>query len=129
MTYQIRSFSLSDDLALCAEAEQAAYFEVHSPANLEENTIRTALDRIAKRVQAGTYWGFTAIEEGVPVGLVLIDGEGPAAFIDNLYVVPGSRRRGIGKRLVLQALERLQQEQVGSIELMVTAENEEAFHL
>lgn len=129
VTLKIRHFSLVDDLTLCTEAEQAASLEVKTQTSPKGTKVRAALDRIAKRMAAGTYWGLTATEERVPVGIILIDAEGPAAFVDNLYVVPGRRRQGIGRRLVLQALERLKQEKVGDIELVVTASNEGALQL
>ena len=129
MTLKIRLFSVTDDLALCAEAEQAAYLEAPSPVRPEEARVRAALDRIANRLAAGTYWGLTATEGGVPVGLILVDAEEPAAFLDNLYVIPGRRRQGIGKQLVLQALERLRQEKAECIELVVRAGNEGAVQL
>ncbi len=45
-------------------------------------------------------------------------------YISNIYVVPKHRRRGIGRRLVADAMERLKKEGAQSVEMEVYATNE-----
>ena len=69
------------------------------------------------------------MENGIPVGVVLIDVDGDTAFIDNLYVLPDGRGKGYGRRLLQEAIAHLRQLKVRKVDLMVTADNEIAVHL
>ena len=123
----IRSVSFPDDEALCAEAERAAFLD--SSANVSDEQVQASLDRVKKQIARGSYWGYTAVENDVPVGLVLVDVEEGATFVDNLYVVPSHRRKGVGEKLMRYVLRELQAHCVDEVELMLTANNEVAVGL
>lgn len=127
MTVEIRPVSLVDDEALCAEAERAAFLD--STSNVSDAQVQASLDRIKKQIARGSYWGYTVVENEIPVGLVLVDIEDGATFVDNLYVTPNHRRKGVGEMLMRHVLKELQVHRVEEVELMVTANNEAAVGL
>jgi len=129
MAFQIRPFSFSDDLSLCTESEKAALLDADLQEDPLNKTIRNSLKRIEEQLRAGTYWGFTAVEDGTPVSLIFVDIDGDTAFVDNLYVVPDKRGKGLGEKLLRHTLDELQRHKVKTVELMVTNDNVAAVHL
>lgn len=127
MNVKIRQVILPDDECLCAKAEQSAFLD--STAQVSDEQVQASLDRLRKQLARGSYWGYVAVENAMPIGLVLVDVEEGATFVDNLYVVPSHRRMGVGEKLMRHVLKELQAYDVEEVELMVTANNEAAVGL
>lgn len=124
---EIRRVVLPDDEYLCAEAERAAFLD--STDQVSDEQVRASLGRLKKHLARGSYWGYVAVENDMPIGVVLVDVEEGATFVDNLYVVPNHRRMGVGEKLMRHVLTKLQAHDVEEVELMVTARNEAAVGL
>ncbi len=126
----IRPFSFDGDLELCREAEQEAYCDANSTQTVSEAILTDLVARIRRKLKQGIYWGFTAIDNNHPVGVVFVDRIEPQKlYIDNLYVRPAYRQQGIG-RCLLQRVDALADElRCPSIELTVTAQNHSAVQL
>ena len=129
MNMQIRPFSPSADRDLFVEAERAALLDTGFQDDALVEQLRASLERIETQLEAGAYLGLTAIEDGMAIGLVLIDRDPDVAFIDNLYVVPQKRRKGVGQELIRHTIRELKRRNIKSVELMVTAENQAAIGL
>jgi ribosomal protein S18 acetylase RimI-like enzyme len=123
--------SFERDRELCRQAEASAYCDIHRVDEVDTSEVDKALFRIQGLLNGSRYWGFTAEEDGKPVGLIFVDTDFPdaQAFIDNIYVAPEHRRRDIGSRLVQYAMDFLKERGIRQVDLMVTAENEPAIQL
>jgi len=69
------------------------------------------------------YWG---LSEGSPVGFISFSISGTRAEINDFYVVPAKRRRGIGTFLVKSTIEITDSLGIGRIDLNVRRDNPEA---
>ena len=49
--------------------------------------------------------GFVAVAAGAPVGVCVLESEGSAATLEHLWIAPESQRVGVGRALVIRALE------------------------
>ena len=73
--------------------------------------------------EPGVFWG---LSEGSPVGFISFSISGTRAEINDFYVVPARRRRGIGTFLVKSAIEITDSLGVDRIDLNVRRDNPEA---
>ena len=69
------------------------------------------------------FWG---LSEGSPVGFISFSISGTRAEINDFYVVPAKRRRGIGTFLVKSTIEITDSLGIGRIDLNVRRDNPEA---
>lgn len=53
----------------------------------------------------------------------------PAGIINDVYVLPEFRSRGIDRKLVVECLEKMKTEKVNAVRLMVLTENRSAIRL
>jgi len=116
MENEIRPFSFENDEVLCSEAERSAFLDTDS--NVSDEQVHASLNRIKKQITRGSHWGYTAVENEVPVGLILVDVEEGAFFVDNLYVAPDHRRKGVGEALMRHVLQELQKHNVEEVDYM-----------
>jgi ribosomal protein S18 acetylase RimI-like enzyme len=109
-----------------AEQEPGAYF-------FDEPTVREVLRKFLMSPDLGQAWVF--FEEEIPVGyIVLTSGysfeyHGRDSFIDELYIEPQYRRRGIGLRAMQFVEERARELGVNAIHLEVDQGNAAAAEL
>ncbi|MCY3872253.1 MAG: GNAT family N-acetyltransferase [Gemmatimonadetes bacterium] len=73
--------------------------------------------------EPGVFWG---LSEGSPVGFISFSISGTRAEINDFYVVPARRRRGIGTFLVKSAIEITDSLGIDRIDLNVRRDNPEA---
>ena len=73
--------------------------------------------------EPGVFWG---LSEGSPVGFISFTVSGTRAEINDFYVVPAKRRRGIGTFMVKSAIEITDSLGVDRIDLNVRRDNPEA---
>ena len=129
MTNIIRIFSMRDDVDLCLDAERTALLDAGMGKESVEQKAQESLGRIENELGKDSYCGFTAVEDGTPVGLIFVDLDGDSAFIDNLFVASDRRGQGVGQSLLRHAIEHLRVQKVKTIDLMVTSDNETAVNL
>jgi ribosomal protein S18 acetylase RimI-like enzyme len=109
-----------------AEQEPGAYF-------FDEPTVREVLRRLLRSPDLGHVWVF--FEEGTPVGYMALtfgysfEYHGRDAFIDELYIEPQYRRKGIGRRAMQFVEERARELGVKAIHLEVDQSNDPAAEL
>jgi ribosomal protein S18 acetylase RimI-like enzyme len=72
---------------------------------------------------------YLARQDGEPVGTVGLCEEGEVIYITTLGVIPAHRRRGFGRQILTQVLDRLQSEGAATIRIEVQTENEQALSL
>ena len=102
------------------------------PEQLEEHGIEASIERlveILEEVAADTRRGFLVLtrDSGRVVGVVYVaiimsaEHCGPIAWLEELYVRPDHRHRGIGAALVTSVLERAQKTRIVAVELEIDA--------
>lgn len=131
-TVQIRLAAREDEPALLrmmrnlAEQEPGAYF-------FDEPVVREVLRRFLADPSLGQAWIF--FDETTPVGYIALtfgysfEFHGRDAFIDELYVEPQYRRRGIGRRAVQLVEDSARDLGVTAIHLEVDDGNDPALEL
>jgi ribosomal protein S18 acetylase RimI-like enzyme len=127
----IEPFNYERDRSLALEAERVAWIDAGYGVPVEEK-VKKRVRAMIDQAKAGDYWIFTAVLGDVPVALLCIDKfktTPETLYIDNLYVAPGQRSMGIGKRLMEAAVALARQRHSGAVELTVTSANEAALHL
>ncbi len=123
MTHQRVRLRPIDEARLAGTAEIWELIRQSAPSVAQSVTVEAVLDRIRSRMDASargteqgrpeTYALTTAVaEDDAPVGLVSVSAVDDSLFassrvvvIDALHVVPEHRRRGIGRDLLLEALD------------------------
>jgi ribosomal protein S18 acetylase RimI-like enzyme len=106
-----------------AEQEPGAYF-------FDEPTVREVLRKLLRSPDLGYVWVF--FEEETPVGYIVLtfgysfEYHGRDAFIDELYIEPQYRRKGIGRRAMQFVEERARELGVNAIHLEVDQRNDPA---
>ncbi len=109
-----------------AEQEPGAYF-------FDEPVVRDVLRKFLASPDLGRAWVF--FEEETPVGYIVLtfgysfEYHGRDSFIDELYVEPQFRRRGIGRRAMQFVQERARDLGVNAIHLEVDEGNDPAAKL
>jgi ribosomal protein S18 acetylase RimI-like enzyme len=109
-----------------AEQEPGAYF-------FDEPVVRDVLRKFLASPDLGRAWVF--FEEETPVGYIVLtfgysfEYHGRDSFIDELYVEPQFRRRGIGRRAMQFVQERARDLGVNAIHLEVDEGNDPAAEL
>lgn len=80
------------------------------------NTVRTAVgwnsypvSQLERAIRCTAY-SVTAWEEGQPVGIARLTGDGIYYLLCDVAVIPAAQSRGIGRRMVQQLLDRVQQD-------------------
>lgn len=107
-----------------------AQFEEHEIAT---DTLAPAVDGLLGVPARGAV--LLAVEDGTAVGLAALlylwtlEHGGPAAWLDELYVVPERRNAGIGGRLLDTALDAARAHGALAVDLEVDADHERAAHL
>lgn len=90
--------------------------------------------RLRESVEAGDLEMLTARLDGVPVGVAVIayhlnvSVAGSFASVEDVYVVPGFRRRGVGRALLEAAREHWAERGVSYVEAQVEDEEAMAFY-
>jgi ribosomal protein S18 acetylase RimI-like enzyme len=109
-----------------AEQEPGSYF-------FDEPTVREVLRKLLRSPDLGHVWVF--FEEETPVGYMALtfgysfEYHGRDAFIDELYIEPQYRRKGIGRRAMQFVEERAGELGVQAIHLEVDKGNDPAAEL
>jgi ribosomal protein S18 acetylase RimI-like enzyme len=109
-----------------AEQEPGAYF-------FDEAAVREALRKFLASPDLGQAWVF--FEEETPVGYIVLtfgysfEYHGRDSFIDELYIEPQYRRKGIGRRAMQFVAERARELGVNAIHLEVDQGNDAAAEL
>jgi ribosomal protein S18 acetylase RimI-like enzyme len=128
----IREASLEDEkellrmMRLLAEQEPG---KVH----FDENAVRMTLHRFFALPQFGRIW--MVCEDGKPVGYIILtigfsfEFHGHDAFIDELYVDEGYRRRGYGRAAVAHLERKAREMGVNAVHLEVDQGNDAAHQL
>jgi ribosomal protein S18 acetylase RimI-like enzyme len=78
---------------------------------------------IARKMEVGAEMFLVAVTESVVVGTVMAGYEGHRGWINYLAVDPGQRRRGIGRKLMLEAERLLRESGCPKINLQVRSSN------
>jgi ribosomal protein S18 acetylase RimI-like enzyme len=113
-------------MRLLAEQEPGAYF-------FDEPTVREVLREFLASPDLGHAWVF--FEDEIPVGYIALtfgysfEYHGRDAFIDELYIEPQYRRKGIGRRAMQFVEERARELGVNAIHLEVDQGNDPAAEL
>lgn len=80
------------------------------------NTVRTAVGWTSypvprlERALRDTVYSVTAWEDDQPVGIARLIGDGIYYLLCDVAVIPAAQRRGIGRRMIQQLLDRVQQD-------------------
>jgi GNAT superfamily N-acetyltransferase len=125
---EIRPATTSDRDAVLALLR--AQFEEHAIAT---ETIAPAVDGVLIDGARGRF--LLAIEDGGAIGLAAVlylwtlEHGGPAAWLDELYVVPERRNAGVGQRLLDAALTTAREHGALAVDLEVDVGHERASHL
>jgi ribosomal protein S18 acetylase RimI-like enzyme len=103
----------------------AAYEDYVVPFQIDEATLRFMvaafdLDLTSSRV---------ALDDGEPVGLVNLGVRGDRGWVGGVGVVPASRRRGLGERLMLVLLDEARARELRQVTLEVIEQNDPAHRL
>ncbi len=83
-------------------------FYAESGVDLDERAARSALDELVRNSSAGRIW--LVLSDALPIGYIVLtlgyslEYYGRDAFVDDLFIRPAYRARGLG-RLALQTLE------------------------
>ena len=88
---------------------------------------------LLKRVEQGRVEALIARKNGEPVGFInwsyptsWFQTSTREAHIEDLYVKPAYRRRGLGTRLMEEAMKRIREKGVGNVEVSVLSDNVKA---
>jgi len=106
-----------------AEQEPGAYF-------FDEPVVRGVLRKFLANPELGQGWIF--LEREIPVGYIFLtfgysfEYHGRDSFIDELYIEPEYRRKGIGRRAMEFVEERAREQGVNAIHLEVDDGNDPA---
>ncbi len=118
-------------MRLAREMFETGYFIIPSEANAEK-WVRFIREGLAEEKS----FLLVARSDGKPVGFVQgsvpkfpLEVSEPAGTIDNLYVLPEFRGRGIGKKLMAEGLKTLKTRGVKAVRLSVLKENRVAIKL
>lgn len=109
----------------------AAQFEEHAIA-LDDRTLRAAIRGAIEEPSRG---GFLVAHDGRPVGVAYVayiwtlEHGGRSAWLEELYVVPVMRSRGVGTRLLREAMAHARAAGAAAIDLEVDAGHARAAHL
>lgn len=114
---------------------------VREPLRLLENSLRDGeplsddfVLRMARLVESGDVEVLAAKEDGRFVGVLVlalrpnVSLGGDFASIEDIYVEPGSRRRGVGRKLIGKAAERCRARGVSYVEVHVEEEGAGEFY-
>jgi ribosomal protein S18 acetylase RimI-like enzyme len=93
-------------------------------AEMGMRSLDDSLDGIAKFLNRNTDTSFVAQEEKQLVGVILCGHDGRRGYIYHTAVKPDYRKRGIGKALVVAALDALKKEQINKAALVVYNTND-----
>ena len=114
LAIQVRRAGRSDARVM-AMMRYAFRTELAAPAESEEQYVDRATAWLADRLELGSWTGWLALEQGEPVGLVLVHlvekvpnpvvEPETLGYVSSLYVRPGCRDRGIGDVLLRTAVD------------------------
>lgn len=88
------------------------------------NNVDDSKEGIEKFLQRNPDTCFVAEEEEKIVGVILVGNDGRRGYIYHTSVSPQNRSKGIGSKLVQQALDALKQQGINKVALVVFARNE-----
>jgi ribosomal protein S18 acetylase RimI-like enzyme len=128
MDWQIRKFQ-EKDISLYLEGEIASFQASYPGISINEQIKSEFKNSLLKNIELKNVACYT-LEEIDPVAFVVIGSQhflnAPVGYIENIYVKPDARRKGYGRVLLKQASTHLKNEGISSLELDVTAFQEEA---
>lgn len=123
------------------DVRSAPAFELAEPLALLERWLREGepvseafAERLRREVEAGRLEFLVARTGGRVAGVAVlayrlnVSAAGPFASVEDLYVVPDARRRGVGRALLEAVAERCAARGVSYVEAQVESENAIAFY-
>ncbi len=120
------------DAQIVADLREAMFLDIGWIEGSREEVVAATVEFFARAIAEGTYIGFIAEEDGVPVGtagavIVFVppyaeDLTGRIPRVQNVYVVPEYRRQGVARELFARLIERLRDSGLRRISLMATDE-------
>ena len=118
------------DAQTVADLREAMFLDIGWIEGTREEVVAATVKYFARTIADGTYIGFVAEDDGVPIGTagaVVIfvppygeDLTGRIPRVQNVYVVPEYRRQGIARELFARLIERLRASGLRRISLMAT---------
>jgi GNAT superfamily N-acetyltransferase len=118
------------DAQVVADLREAMFLDIGWIEGTREDVVAATVTYFERTIADGTYIGFIAEDEGVPVGtagavIILVppygeDLEGRIPRVQNVYVLPEYRRQGIARDLFARLLDRLRAEGLRRVSLMAT---------
>ena len=93
----------------------------------EHHRTFTFSERIEKLRNKKRLQVFVAFEEKKPIGYCIVSASGTCGEIDSLFVIPEARKNGVGRKLMLNTLDWMKEQQCQSIAILVAEGNEKAF--
>lgn len=111
-----------DDLV---RAINAAYIDYYVPIHLTHDSLQRLVDRESVRLSASA----VALYKGKIAGMGLFGIRGTRGWITGIGVVPRMRRRGIARKIMEWLIAEAQNMRLGSVQLEVITQNENALHL
>jgi ribosomal protein S18 acetylase RimI-like enzyme len=116
--------------------ELVAAIEAEDPDTATCDGLQRFLDRFAPLDPSRPVWLFMALVESDAVGMLCctavpkLDPRGGFLFVDEIYVLSGHRRRGVGRALMEAAIQRAATLDLAGVRLLSRPENHgaEAFY-
>jgi GNAT superfamily N-acetyltransferase len=121
---------IPSDARVVADLREAMFVDIGWVEGTRHDVVDATVDYFERTIADGTYIGYLAEEGGVAVGtvgavVVIVPpyGEdllGRIPRVQNVYVLPGHRRRGIARQLMRTLLEELRAQGLRRVSLMAT---------
>lgn len=102
-----------------------AYSDYYVPIHVSGPFFRDMLRRESIRLELSA----AAVHEGTVVGTGMLGVRGQRGWIGGMGVVPGWRRRGIGRRMMQHLITQARAQGLHTLQLEVITQNEGAYHL
>lgn len=96
---------------------------IHTPG-MGLNDLDDSKDGIEKYLKRNPDTCFVAEENNRIVGVIMCGHDGRRGFVHHTVVVPEWRKKGLGEKLVYEALEALKREGIHKVALLVFGKNE-----
>jgi GNAT superfamily N-acetyltransferase len=110
------------DVGMRADLINAAYVDYYVPMYLTSDSMRSLDDLYDVDLARSV----VAYDRSEPVGMALLSRRGGRGWVSGVGVLPGWRRRGIGRQMMGTVLERAQEAGIRQVALEVIAQNNPA---
>ncbi len=87
-------------------------------------SIDDSKEGISRFLERNPFTSVVAVEDGIVVGTILCGHDGRRGCMYHVCVDPAYRLRGIGKKMVIYAMEKLRCEQISKVSLIAFTEND-----